>query len=94
MVAFFLCVNSMRRGHYRGQHNNLYCGRLRSDAGICVPFALLQECDDAVDRHLHAALELVVDFATVHEDVVVLDLPYADQAALRAHFRLPPLAGN
>lgn len=91
MVNFSQAISSMHANHYHGRHNELYCGRLRTNARVCSPFQLLHQCDTAVNRQLHRALVLVVEFVAARDEVLEIDVPLADdlQAPLRHHFGLP-----
>lgn len=94
VANFALAVRHMFNGHYRGHHDPLYCGHLRSAAGICTPFQLLDNCAQFVSTALGSALVKVISYVIAHHDIVALDVRDNSQQRLRAHFDLPPLVIN
>jgi hypothetical protein len=85
-VANFLMAMRSCELHYRGDHSDLTCGRLRKNQ-VCVPFALLQQCSISVVQPLLTNVNKVIEFVFVH-GVVDVQSPYRDQHALREHFGL------
>jgi hypothetical protein len=88
ILNFCLAMRHTCDGHYCGLHSPVYCGRLRSDAGVCTPFQLFGNCAPAVMIRVKAALDRVLEFVAVRVHLDSISAPYADQDELRAHFQL------
>ncbi len=71
--------------HYRGNHSDMSCGRLRRGL-VCTPFRLFQNCDARVEQIVKANLQIFLKFVLRNEDLIDIEAIFPDQAALNTSF--------
>lgn len=89
-----MAVHRMVIGHYEGVHDPQFCGQLRTDIGVCQPFALFRDCDPVVKQIIWGALSQVIAFVLTDGVLVGIDVRVNDQRALRQQFGIPAPPGH
>jgi hypothetical protein len=72
--------------HYRDNHSDMTCGRLRKHQ-TCVPFQIFQRCDVMVERIVTEIVNTLVTFA-LEKKVTSIDSVYENQFELKQAFNL------
>lgn len=94
---FCLAMRSTIDGHYHGNHDMLYCGKLRSGVGQCRAFAEFHNCHAQVENIVRLAVERLIHFVhtnNVQIGQVAVPLSADLQRVVRAAFDLPALVLN
>ncbi len=85
-LSNFLMSLESAINHYRDNHSDMTCGRLRKHQA-CIPFQIFQRCDMMVERIVIEIVNTLVAF-TLEKNVQAIDLVYENQRELKQAFNI------